>query len=116
MSSDKALQTTEIKSKQNEKKGKHKSHRVRQATLMSYAELLPTLPTRNRQVFEAFKEGGPATDREIKKRIGFDDMNMVRPRITALIEDGLLEEIAKIRCDTTNRLVRLVAIAKDVRP
>jgi|TARA_R110000765_G_scaffold46051_1_gene95115 hypothetical protein len=65
-------------------------------------------------VLEAVHSGGPATDREVKSRLGFDDMNMVRPRITSLLEDGYLDELAQIRCEKTNRLVRLVGLSKEV--
>ena len=101
---------------QQERSGsKHKKHRVRLASLMSYAEIRPTLSKRNRQVFEAVLSGGPATDREVKLRLGFDDMNMVRPRITSLLEEGYLNEIAQVRCEKTNRLVRLVGLSKEVK-
>ena len=73
------------------------------------------LSRRNRQVLESIISGGAATDREVKERLGFDDMNMVRPRITSLLDDGLLEEIAQIRCDRTERLVRLVDLPEKVK-
>ena len=73
------------------------------------------LSRRNRQVLESIISGGAATDREVKERLGFDDMNMVRPRITSLLDDGLLEESAQIRCDRTERLVRLGDLPEKVK-
>lgn len=48
----------------------------------------------------------PLTDREVMERMGFAEPNSVRPRITALIERGLLYESRSVRCPTTGRTVR----------
>jgi len=80
---------------------------------MSYAEVMKTLTGRKQRILAAIHEGGPMTDREIKKHLGYSDMNMVRPIVTNLRDDGLLIEIASVRCDETDRLVRLNAINKE---
>lgn len=51
--------------------------------------------TRSQAVFEAFFFGdNEYTDRQVLKRLKpySDDLNYVRPRITEMIKDGVLEE------------------------
>ena len=48
------------------------------------------------------------TDREIAAGMGFPDMNCVRPRITELVEAGLLREQDSVRCPVTGKTVRRV--------
>ena len=50
------------------------------------------------------------TDRDIKNYMKFEDMNMVRPRVTELIQQGLLEEVDKITCKVTGKTVRMVSL------
>ena len=51
---------------------------------------------------------GPVTDRHCMKALGFSDMNSVRPRITELIEAGLLREAGDTVDYVTGKRVRLV--------
>jgi len=54
------------------------------------------------------------TDREVKDlmygagQLPFNDMNMVRPKITKLIKDGMLEEVRNVEDPATKRSVRKV--------
>jgi hypothetical protein len=50
------------------------------------------------------------TDREVMQALGAHDPNLVRPRITGLIEKGILKETGKRICEATNRAVRVVCI------
>lgn len=50
----------------------------------------------------------PMTDRQIKDRLGLEDMNSVRPRITELIADGYVREVGDTICEHTHKPVRLV--------
>jgi hypothetical protein len=51
---------------------------------------------------------GPMTDREILNSSDeFYDVNSVRPQITRLIKDGIVEECGKTTCPDTGRTVRL---------
>lgn len=52
----------------------------------------------------------PETDRAIAAGLGFADMNAVRPRITEMVEAGLLAEVGEIRCPVTGKPVRTVAL------
>ncbi len=50
------------------------------------------------------------TDREIKKGMGFDDMNQVRPRITELVKANALIQNVITQDKKTKRPVRKVMI------
>lgn len=54
------------------------------------------------------------TDRQIMTNLGFTEPNQVRPRITELVERGLLYESGSAKCDVTDKTVRLVKIVSDV--
>ena len=56
---------------------------------------------------------GPMTDREIMLGLGFEDMNSVRPRISELVDDGVLEEFGDKLDPVTGMTVRLVRIKAD---
>lgn len=56
-----------------------------------------------------------ASDREVMHALGFTDMNSVRPRITELIAEGLIEEVGSQEDPETKKAVRVVALAKDPR-
>lgn len=51
----------------------------------------------------------PWTDRQIAAGMGYPDMNAVRPRITELIDQGILREAGSITCQVTGKRVRLVS-------
>lgn len=51
------------------------------------------------------------TDREIAARLDFPDMNCVRPRLTELIDMGLIEEAGNVRCPVTGKRVRTTRVA-----
>ncbi len=48
----------------------------------------------------------PPTDREIAAKLGFSDLNAVRPRITELIALGLVVEMGSVSCEVTGKTVR----------
>lgn len=49
------------------------------------------------------KEG--LTSREIMKELNFNEPNQVRPRITELLQKGLIKEGEKIICEDTKKIV-----------
>lgn len=49
---------------------------------------------------------GAWTDREIAARMGYPDMNCVRPRLTEMVQWGLLIEADAILCPLTRKRVR----------
>ncbi|MFA5265067.1 MAG: hypothetical protein WC378_14680 [Opitutaceae bacterium] len=48
----------------------------------------------------------PPTDRMIAEKLGYADLNAVRPRITELIELGLVVEMRSTTCQVTGKTVR----------
>lgn len=58
---------------------------------------------------------GPCTDRQVMAGMGFSEPNSVRPRITELVEMGLLREIGSVRCATTGKTVRRVDVPQAQR-
>ena len=54
--------------------------------------------------------------RQIMKALGFTDANTVKPRITELIDKGILEECGSVRDPETGKRVRLVRIKKTPQP
>ena len=55
----------------------------------------------------------PRTDREVATALGFDDLNAVRPRITELLELGLVVETGSIVCPVTGKTVRMTRARTD---
>lgn len=51
--------------------------------------------------------GGAMTDRQIMEALHEPDVNNIRPEITRLKQDGLIEELAdKVVCEVTRKRVR----------
>lgn len=67
---------------------------------------------RHKAIIRDILDHGPGTDRKIKERLGLDDMNQVRPRISELIEMGVLEETGEAVCNVTGKTVRVVGFAR----
>lgn len=55
------------------------------------------------------------TDREVMLALGFSDMNAVRPRLTELVAEGLVNEIGSKDDPVTGKCVRIVALRLDPR-
>lgn len=88
--------------------GEHASHEIHENSREAYATL--ELSDRSRKILEVYKASAVAlTDREVAERLGFSDMNSVRPFITRLIDEQLLAETGKTKCATTGKTVRLVS-------
>jgi hypothetical protein len=84
-------------------------------SLVCYDQEKAKLGARSKKILE-WMEGWehPASDRTIKSRMGYEEVNNVQPRITELIKAGLVKEVGKIKCSTTGKTVRLVQHAKYV--
>jgi len=65
---------------------------------------------RQQQILAAFSRFGKATDRDICNLLGFPDLNAVRPRITELIKDDVLEEVGVQICVISKKTVRVCQI------
>ena len=64
---------------------------------------------RHAAVLDLYRQNGPLTDRQAAKLLAGDnaDPNVARPRITELIDAGLLYEIGNTIDATTGRKVRI---------
>ena len=65
---------------------------------------------REQQILQAMRHLGAALDREVLEHLGYVDMNSVRPRITELIRDGVLEEVRDVADPTTGKTVRVLRL------
>lgn len=83
---------------------------VRENSIDTYIELKDHLSGRSLEVYKYIEKHGKSTERQIKDGLGYDDMNAVRPRVTEMIESGLLIEGLKVRDSVTNRPVRTIMI------
>ena len=80
-------------------------------------ESLKDLPDREKLVLDAYIRYGKAlTDRDVLKHVSrimtgnkysLRDPNRVRPRITALVKKGILQECGKTVCKKTGKRVRV---------
>lgn len=60
--------------------------------------------TRQQQILDAWPDG-PATAREIGRKLGYFDLNAVKPRITELVQKGKLVESGQKYDQATDRNV-----------
>lgn len=75
-----------------------------------YEEEKPKLSKRAQIIYDALcKTKEPITDRQVQVVLGFAERGMVQPRITDLINAGLVWECGKTKCKVTNKQVRLVS-------
>ena len=78
-------------------------------SLSAYAQL--PLSTREREVVSIFTNAAqPITDRQCMTLGGYSEVNNVRPRITHLLEMGILHEVGDTQCEETGKTVRLCAV------
>ena len=60
--------------------------------------------TRRNMILSELKKK-EATDRELTKRLGYEDPNKVRPRRKELVDMGFIKEVAKRPCEVTKKTV-----------
>ena len=76
-----------------------------------YATL--NLSAREEAVLSAFVGELWLTDRQVMAKMGQTDPNACRPRITALVQRGILVECGKTKDETTGKTVRICTIRTD---
>lgn len=81
-------------------------------SLQAYREERPALQAREREVVDVLRMFGPMTDRQVMECCGYAEPNAVRPRITRLIELGVLVEHDAVRCPVTGKRVRRVKVRR----
>lgn len=74
------------------------------------------LTGRRAEIVAWLRDHGPATDREIVTGLYFEgaDMNLVRPRVSELIDAAALAEVDRVRDAATGMMVRRVALTGGV--
>jgi DNA-binding Lrp family transcriptional regulator len=88
----------------------HITHRMHDNSLDAFREEKPKLSARAERIYGWVGGHGLSTDRDVLRGLNYSDMNQVRPRITELVEDGLFEEVDKVRCPVTHKNVRRVRV------
>jgi hypothetical protein len=73
---------------------------------------------RCQDILDSIRRDGPGTCREIAERLGYADMNKVRPRVNDMMypDDGtrpLLIDIGERTCRVTGKTVMVVGLAKE---
>jgi len=78
-------------------------------SIKTYREDANKISKRAGDVLRLLREYGyPLTDREVMKALGFTDPNAVRPRITELLDAGLITEAGNTKDELTGKTVRKV--------
>lgn len=89
-----------------------KSNRTaKECQLEAYRRLRPG--GRQWLVFGILEQYGAMTAREVCSRLGSDDMNYVRPRLTELVQMGKIEIIGKKKDVITNRNTSVYQVIKE---
>ena len=86
----------------------HAMHAHSLAALPDHA----SLTKRQQAIYDALSEVPAMSDRQIMMRLGFTDMNSVRPRVTEMLKSRVLIEVGERRDTVTGQTVRLVAIRR----
>ncbi len=73
------------------------------------------LTERERLIYDVLNQGHHMTDREVKRKLKCEDMNDVRPAITRMVQNGILNHPKNVACKETLRSVR-VTIAVPLAP
>ena len=74
-------------------------------SIKAYHESSMELSKRSNEVLECLYRMGKGTARQIKKSMGYDDMNMVRPRLTELKDQLWIVEDHHTKCPVTGKTV-----------
>ncbi len=75
-------------------------------SLEVYRCMLGLFTPRAKRILDLYRERGPMTDRQVMQKLGYTDMNAVRPRISSLVEAGWLVRWNKLPSNPVDRLIR----------
>ena len=85
-------------------------------SIKTYYKQKPKMSGRRLAIYMDILDYGPSTDREVLQRLyPGGDMNMVRPRISELLDMGELEEVGKATDAATGMTVRVVDLKDRMR-
>ena len=88
-----------------------KSNRIARNCQMEAYKLRPG--GRQWLIYGILEQYGAMTAREVCSRLGSDDMNYVRPRLTELVQMGKIEIIGKKKDVITNRNTSVYQVIKE---
>lgn len=80
----------------------------------AYVQELPRFSKREQEIIGVLKSAimiGGLTDRKIQLMLGYADKNAVSPRITEMVERGVLVEVGHAIDGHTGKKVRIVNLA-----
>ena len=86
---------------------------MHQHSLKAYEEGMKSGFSNRELLILAFLHDHPTTfwtARQIGQKLGFSDLNGVKPRITRLLEVGAIVEGPAVKCEVTGKTVMTVAI------
>ena len=101
------------------KGGKLMSHITMETRRMSYEEILEHLRPRHQAVLEALEESPQSTAREIAVAlweqgvIPLPERNYVHPRLTELMDLGIIEPVDKRKCRYTGKMVAVYDLIQE---
>lgn len=87
-------------------------HRVHPNSVAAYRAEQPRLSSRVQKILDHVTKHGGGTDRQIAEAMWYPERSHVQPRISELVQAGLLVEVNKIKCPVTGNTVRVVGVAK----
>jgi len=93
--------------------GAHASHRIHENSLDAYRSSELELSERAQAVFDWIKSNGKATDRQVARGMGFDHKSAVQPRISEMVDDGVLVEVGKAQDPISGKSVRVVDVRRE---
>lgn len=76
----------------------------------AFDEIRDKVTDRQKHIIRVVEKYPNSTDRDVLNELGWHDMNMVRPRITELVQRGLLVESGAMLCGITNRKCRTLKL------
>lgn len=76
----------------------------------AYDEIRNKVTDRQRSIIKVVERYPNSSDRDVLNELGWHDMNMVRPRITELVQRGLLVESGARLCAITDRKCRTLKL------
>ncbi len=89
----------------------HATHAMHENSLAAYAAASATLRGRKRLIIDLLNNcGRPMTDRGLALYCG-RDVAFIQPRLSDLIDDGVLIEVERVECPITGHMVRRVWFA-----
>lgn len=91
---------------------------TRETRRKSFQEIKKSLPERQAMILDALKDRPQSTARELalylwkRGKIPSPERNYVHPRLTELVDDGLVRVVGKRICSVTGKMVAIYDLAE----